>query len=132
VQVPTCHRCKGSTWEPWKKKNHQISERNTHSLKLVAPSSPIASDGEESLKIESFEEKIARFDEETLVQQWYDDVSFSGFGFDYGGMLGASSSHPPPFDSPPPANPQNVVESEDNDDEWKLLIRFEVSQVTTF
>jgi hypothetical protein len=37
---------------------------------------------------------IARFDEETPVQQWYNDASFSGFGFDYGGMAGASSSHP--------------------------------------
>jgi hypothetical protein len=42
---------------------------------------------------------IARFDVETLVQQWYGDVIFCGFGFDYGGMAGASSSHPPPFDS---------------------------------
>ncbi len=33
------------------------------------------------------------------------DARFSGFGFDYGGMAGASLSHPPPFDSPPPANP---------------------------
>jgi hypothetical protein len=45
------------------------------------------------------------------VQQWYADVSFSEFGFDYGGMAEASSSHPPSFDSPPPANPQNVEES---------------------
>jgi hypothetical protein len=46
------------------------------------------------------------------VQQWYGDASFSGFGFDYGGMAGASSSHPSPFDSPPPANPRNDEESE--------------------
>jgi hypothetical protein len=44
-------------------------------------------------------------------------VSFSGFDFDYSGMARASSSHPPPFDSPPLANPQNVEESEDEDDE---------------
>jgi hypothetical protein len=31
-------------------------------------------------------------------------------------MAGASSSHPPPFDSPPPVNPQNIVESEDEDE----------------
>jgi hypothetical protein len=37
---------------------------------------------------------IAQFDEETPVQQWYSDASFSGFDFDYGGMAGASSSHP--------------------------------------
>jgi hypothetical protein len=51
------------------------------------------------------------------MHQWYDDASFNGFGFDYGVMAGASSSHTPPFDSPPPVNPQNVVESEDDDDE---------------
>jgi hypothetical protein len=84
---------------------------------LHPPSSPIASECEESPKIKSFKETIARFDEKTLVQQWYGDVSFSGFRFDYGGMARASSSHPPPFvDSPPPANPQNVEESEDKDD----------------
>jgi hypothetical protein len=85
-------------------------------LNLQPPNSPIAFEGKESSKIESFEEMIARFDEETLVHQWYSDASFSGFGFDYGGMDGASSSHPPPFDSPPLSNPQNVEESEDDDD----------------
>jgi hypothetical protein len=74
-------------------------------LNLQPPSSPIASEGEERLEIESFEESIARFDEETPMQQWYGDASFSGFGFDYDGMVGASSSHAPPFDSPPLANP---------------------------
>jgi hypothetical protein len=54
------------------------------------------------------------------VQQWYGDASFSGFGFDYGGMAGASSSHPPPFDSPPLANLQNVEESEDEDDDDEI------------
>jgi hypothetical protein len=87
-----------------------VKEIHTY-LNLQSPSSPIAFKGEERPKIESFEEKIARFDEETLVQQWYDDASFSNFGFDYGGMAGASSSHPPL------ANPQNVVENEDDDDE---------------
>jgi hypothetical protein len=86
-------------------------------MNLQPPSSPIASEGEESPEIESFEERIARIDEETLVKQWYDDVSFSGFGFDYGSMAGASSSHPPPIDSPPPTNPQNVEESKDEDDD---------------
>jgi hypothetical protein len=95
-----------------------VKETHTH-LNLQPPSSSIASEGEERPEIESFEERIARFDEETLVQQWYSDASFSGFGFDYGGMAGASSSHPPPVDSPPLANLQNVEESEDedNDDE---------------
>jgi hypothetical protein len=31
-------------------------------------------------------------------------------------MIGASSSNPPPFDSPPLANPQNIEESKDEDD----------------
>jgi hypothetical protein len=43
-------------------------------------------------------------------------VSFSGFGFDYGGMAGASSSLPP-FDSPPLTNPQNIEENEDEEDD---------------
>jgi hypothetical protein len=51
------------------------------------------------------------------VQPWYGDVSFSGFGFDYGGMAEASSSHTPPFDSHPPANLQNVEESKDEDED---------------
>jgi hypothetical protein len=93
-----------------------VKEIRTH-LNLQPPSFPIASEGEESPKIELFEERIAHFDEETPVQQWYGDVSFSGFVFDYGDMAGASSSHPPPFDSPPPTNPQNVEESEDKDDD---------------
>jgi hypothetical protein len=87
-----------------------VKEIHTH-LNLQPPSSPIASKGEESLEIESFEERIARFDEETLVQQWYGDANFNDFGFDYGGMDGASSSHSPP------ANLQNVVESEDDDND---------------
>jgi hypothetical protein len=72
---------------------------------MQPPSFPIAFEGEESPEIESFEERIARFNEETSVQWWYGDASFTGFGFDYGGMAGASSSHPPPFNSLPPANP---------------------------
>jgi hypothetical protein len=46
------------------------------------------------------------------MQQWYDDVSFSGFSFDYSGMVGASSSHPPPFESPPPAHTHDDEEEE--------------------
>jgi hypothetical protein len=86
-------------------------------LNLQPPSPPIASKGEEIPEIESFEERIARFDKETPVQQWYGDASFNGFDFDYGGMAKASSSHPPPFDSPPPTKSQNVEESEDEDDD---------------
>jgi hypothetical protein len=51
------------------------------------------------------------------VQQWYSDTSFNGFGFDYGSMAGASSSHPPPVDSPPLANLQNIEESDNEDDD---------------
>jgi hypothetical protein len=43
-----------------------VKEIHTH-LNLQPPSSPIASEGEKSPKIESFEERIARFDEETPV-----------------------------------------------------------------
>jgi hypothetical protein len=78
-----------------------VKEIHTH-LNLQPPSSPIVSEGEESPEIETFEERIAHFDEETPVQQWFGDASFSDFGFDYDGMAGASSSHPPPVDSPPP------------------------------
>jgi hypothetical protein len=97
-----------------KKIPKSMKEIHTH-LNLQPSSSPIASEGEESPEIESFKETIAHFDEETLVQQWYSDTSFSGFVFDYGGMAGASSSHPPHFDSPPPTNPQNVEESKDDE-----------------
>jgi hypothetical protein len=45
-----------------------VKEIHTH-LNLQPPSSPIASEGEESLEVESFEARIARFDEETPVQQ---------------------------------------------------------------
>jgi hypothetical protein len=61
---------------------------------------------------------ISRFDIDTLVQQWYGDASFSGFGFDYGDMASASSSHLPPFDSPPLAQTHdNEGEEEEDDDE---------------
>jgi hypothetical protein len=86
-------------------------------LNLQPPHSPIVSEGEESPDIKTFEERIAHFDEETLVQQWYGDASFSGFGFDFGGTASASSSHPPLFDSPPPTNPQDGRESEESREE---------------
>jgi hypothetical protein len=98
-----------------KKITKSVKEIRAH-LNLEPLSSPIASEGEESLEIESFEESIARFDEKTLMQQWYGDASFSGFGFDYGGMAGAFLSHPHPLYSPPSTNPQNVEESKDEDD----------------
>jgi hypothetical protein len=43
-----------------------VKEIHTH-LNLQPPSSPIAFEGEESPKIETFEERIAHFDEETLL-----------------------------------------------------------------
>jgi hypothetical protein len=45
-----------------------VKEIRTH-LNLQPHSSPIASEGEENPEIKSFEKRIARFDEETLVQQ---------------------------------------------------------------
>jgi hypothetical protein len=50
-----------------RKDTKSVKEIHAH-LNLQPPHSPIASEGEESLKIESFEERIAHFDEETLVQ----------------------------------------------------------------
>jgi hypothetical protein len=85
-------------------------------LDLKPPCSPIASEGEKSPDIESFEERIAHFDEETLVHQWYGHTNFSSFNFDFGGMAGASSSHPPPFDSPPQANQQGDEDDEESED----------------
>jgi hypothetical protein len=87
------------------KDTKSIKEIHAH-LNLYPPRSPIASKGEESSKIESFEERVARYEVENLVQQWYGDASFSGFGFGYGGEV-SPSSHPPPFGSPSLANPQN-------------------------
>jgi hypothetical protein len=86
-------------------------------LNLQPHSSPIASEGEESPEIKFFEERIARFDDETLVQQWYGDTSFNDFGFDYGSMGGASSSHPPPFESPPPVHTHDDDEEEEGEED---------------
>jgi hypothetical protein len=49
-----------------RKINKSVKEIHTH-LNLQPPSSPIVSEGEESPKIKTFEERIARFDKETLV-----------------------------------------------------------------
>jgi hypothetical protein len=64
-------------------------------LNLQSPSSPIASEGEESMEIE------------------YGDTSFSGFNFDYDSIGGTSPSHPPPFKLPP------LVHSHDDEEEEK-------------
>jgi hypothetical protein len=99
-----------------KKITKSVKEICPH-LNLQSPNSPIASEGEESPEIESFEERIARFKDETPVQQWYGEASFNGFGFDYSGMVGTSSSHPPPFDSPPLAQTHDDDEEEEEGDE---------------
>jgi hypothetical protein len=94
-------------------------EKEIHAhLDLQPPSSPIASEGEESPKIESFEERITRFDEEMPMQQWYDDVSFSGFGFDWSGLASASSSHPPSAHAHD--DEEQEEDEEEDDDEWSL------------
>jgi hypothetical protein len=51
-----------------RKDTKSIKEIHTH-LNLEPPHSPIASEGEESPEIESFEERITRFDIETPMQQ---------------------------------------------------------------
>jgi hypothetical protein len=86
---------------------------------LQPPLSPITSEGEESPEIESFEERVAQFEVENPVQQWYGDTSFSGFGFGCGGEDDPSSSHPLPFDSPPLAHPQNNEESREESEDNK-------------
>jgi hypothetical protein len=102
-----------------KKDIKSMKEIHSH-INLQPPRSPISSEGEESPEIKSFEARIAQFVEETPVQQWYGDASFSGFGFDFDGMAGAFSSHPPLFDSPLPTHTQEDEgedEGEEEDDE---------------
>jgi hypothetical protein len=96
-----------------KKDTKSVKEIHSH-LNLQPPRSPIASEGEESMEIESFEERLTRYEVENPVQQWYGDASFSGFGFGYGGA--GSSSLPPPFDSPP-AHTHNDEDHEESGDE---------------
>jgi hypothetical protein len=50
-----------------RKDTKSVKEIHAH-LNLQPPHSLIASEGEESLEIESFKERIARFDVETPVQ----------------------------------------------------------------
>jgi hypothetical protein len=102
-----------------KKDTKSMKEIHSH-LNLQPARSPITSEGEESPEIESFYERIARFDVETLVQRWYEDVNFSGFSFDYSDMAWASSSHTPLLDSPHPAQThedEGEDEGEDEDDD---------------
>jgi hypothetical protein len=65
---------------------------------------------------------VDRFEVENLVQQWYDDMGFSRFGFGYDAMAGPSTSCPLPFDSPPPTHPLNDEDNEgsgeESEDDW--------------
>jgi hypothetical protein len=103
-----------------RKDTMSVKEIHSH-LNLQPHRSPTASEGEEIPEIESFQERLALFDVETPMQQWYGDASFSSFGFDYCDTAGASSSHPPPFDSAPPAHTHDDEGEEsgeqDEDDE---------------
>jgi hypothetical protein len=99
-----------------KKITKSMKEIRAH-LNFQPSSSPIASEGEESPEIESFEGRIARFADETSVQQWYGEASFSGFSFDYGVMAGASSSHPPPAQTHDDDEEEEEGDEEDDDDE---------------
>jgi hypothetical protein len=99
-----------------KKITKSVKEIRAH-MDLLPPSFPIAPEGEESSKIESFEERIACFDEEMSMQQWYGDVSFSNFGVDYSGMADASSSDPASFESPPLAHTRYEEEEEEGESE---------------
>jgi hypothetical protein len=64
-----------------------------------------------------FEERIAHFDGEIPVQQWYGDTSVSGLSFVYGGMGSASSSHPSPFESTPLVHTHEEEEEEEEEEE---------------
>jgi hypothetical protein len=100
----------------WMTKSQWYEVSYSHFTRLFGFGRKLSPRVKKAQKLSPSKKSIARFDEKTLMQQWYDDVSFSGFGFDYGGMVGASSSPPPPFDSPPLTNPQNIEESENEDD----------------
>jgi hypothetical protein len=80
---------------------HEIRQRIHAHLNLEPPRSPIASKGEESPDIESFEERVAHFDSKNPMQQWYGDMSFGGFSYSFESGVGTSHSQPPPFTSPP-------------------------------
>jgi hypothetical protein len=92
-------------------------------LNLQPPRSPIAFEGEESHDVESFEERVTRFDTENPVQQWYGDMCFGSFSYGFDSGAGTSHSQPSLFDSPPPAQTQDddeEGEDDKDDDEWSL------------
>jgi hypothetical protein len=107
AQHERCARRKGTK---------SVKEIRAH-LNLQPPLSPIASEGEESSDVESFEEMVARFDTENPVQQWYGDMSFGGFSYGFDSGAGTSHSHPLLFDSPPPAQIHEYGEDEGKDED---------------
>jgi hypothetical protein len=76
-----------------KKDTRSVKEVHAH-LNLQPSRSPIASKVEESPKIESFADRVDRFEVENPMQHWYGDTSFSR-------EANPSYSQPPLFDSPP-------------------------------
>jgi hypothetical protein len=86
-------------------------------LNLRPPRSPIFSEGEESPEIESFEERVARFDSENPVQQWYGDMSFGGFSYSFDSGASTSHSQPPPLASPPRNDEEGEESEEESDDD---------------
>jgi hypothetical protein len=93
-----------------------VKEIRAH-LNLQPPHSPIASEGEESPDVESFEERLARFDTENPVQRWYGDMSFGGFSYGFESGAGTSRPHPPLFDSTPLAQTQDNEEEGENEED---------------
>jgi hypothetical protein len=96
------------------RRTQSVKEIHAH-LNLRLPRSPIASEGEENPKIESFEERVTCFDMENPVQQWYGDMSFGGFCYGFDSGAGTSHTQPPPFTSPP----RNDEENEESGEESK-------------
>jgi hypothetical protein len=86
-------------------------------LILQSLRSPIASKGEERPKIESFEERVACFDTENPMQQWYGDMSFGGFSYGFDSGAGMSHTQPAPFASPPHNDEENEESGERSEDD---------------
>ena len=79
---------------------------------LQPPRSPIASEGEQSPEIESFEARMSCYEQENPYSSWFGDIDISGAIF---GPGGAGTSQVPPFNPPPP--PPNNDENDEEDDE---------------
>jgi hypothetical protein len=98
-----------------RKDTKSIKEIHAH-LNLQTPHSPIAYEGEECPKIESFEERMAHFDMENPLQSWYRDISFGGFSYGFDSGVGTSHTQPPPFSSPPRNDKENEESGEESED----------------